>query len=60
MFSSKRSELVLMLILQRRVFPFPLRFEEECEGVAAEHQCKSQQNGAFEHVDLITLYVDSL
>lgn len=36
MFSSKRSELVLMFILQRRVLPFPLRFEEECEGVAAD------------------------
>lgn len=60
MFSSKRSELVLMFILQRRVFPFPLRFEEECEGVAADINIKSQRNEAFGHVDLITLYVDSL
>lgn len=36
MFSSKRSELDFMFILQRGVFPFPLGLKEESEGVAAD------------------------
>lgn len=36
MFSSKRSELNFMFILQRGVLPFPLRFKEEGEGVTAD------------------------
>lgn len=35
------AELVSRVILKSWVFPFPLRFEEECESIATTHQLVS-------------------
>ena len=41
-------ELRSVLILKRRVLPFSLRFEEECEGIAAEEWLDSGFNTCSE------------